>query len=73
MLLKVIIILLLILVLYCLASGLWFLAKEERGSTKLARALTWRIILSVCLFLFLIFAYFMGWIAPHGLVVVPSS
>lgn len=58
------------LIIYNLGSALYHLA-TERGpadsekSAKLLRALTWRIGLSVALFLFILFAYWRGWIHPH--------
>jgi len=35
----------------------------DRGVVK---ALTWRIGLSIALFLFIMFSYWMGWVVPHG-------
>ncbi len=55
-----------------LGTALYHLS-TERGpadrekSAKLLRALTWRIGLSVALFLFLLFAYWQGWIHPHAI------
>ena len=36
-------------------------------SSRMANALTWRIGLSVALFLFILLAHFMGWIQPTGI------
>ncbi len=72
MLLKIITIVLLLVILYCLGSGLVFLVRDGKGTTRMAKALTWRIVLSICLFLFLMMAYFLGWIVPHGIVPVAS-
>jgi uncharacterized membrane protein len=48
-----------------LAAGLFMV---RGGPTKrMANALTWRIGLSVALFLSIIFAYSMGWIQPTGI------
>ena len=47
------------------AAGFFMLRNKGRGD--MARALTVRIGLSVALFLFILFAYFMGWIKPTGL------
>lgn len=73
MLLKIIVAALLIVIFYCLGSGLWYLVRGETGTVKVAKALTWRIFLSCVLFVFLIVAYTLGWIAPHGVIVVPTS
>ena len=72
MLVKIAVIVFLLIILYCLGSGLYFLVKEGRNSVAMAKALTWRIGLSIALFALLIFAYAMGWVAPHGVVVVGS-
>jgi len=41
---------------------------EDRGrGTRTVRALSWRIGLSLLLFVLLIIGYFMGWIHPHGI------
>lgn len=39
----------------------------EGDSRKTLRALTWRLVFSIGLFLLLYLASFMGWVAPHGL------
>lgn len=64
---KILIILVLLVVIYCLASALFFLAKGEVDSIKMVKALTWRIVLSLLLFGFIILSYFLGWITPHGI------
>jgi hypothetical protein len=40
-------------------------SSRPEDSGKMVKALTWRIGLSVGLFLLLIAAYFMGWISPQ--------
>lgn len=42
------------------------LSRGQGDSQKLARALTWRIGLSIALFLLLMIAWYTGLIAPHG-------
>ncbi len=69
MIIKVIIILLLITIVYCLGSAVFFMLRDKTGSKSMAKALTWRISLSLLLFILLLFSYFMGWIAPHPLVI----
>jgi hypothetical protein len=69
---KIVIALVLLGVLAALASaGLFMLRKprggDERGK-KMANALAVRVGLSVALFLFILFAYSMGWIQPNGLL-----
>lgn len=66
---KVIIILFMISIFYALGSALYFLIRDTKGdSTRIVKALTWRIGLSFVLFLFLMIAFAMGWITPHGVV-----
>ena len=66
MFLKIFVLLVFCVILYCLGSGAFYLTKRT-DSKAFAKALTWRIILSVLLFGFLFLAYSMGWIAPHGI------
>lgn len=66
---KLIIIIFIFLILYCLLSGLYFLVREktEADSDRVAKALTWRITLSLLLFILLFVAFWLGWIAPHAI------
>ncbi|MBV9344434.1 MAG: twin transmembrane helix small protein [Gammaproteobacteria bacterium] len=51
-----------------LGSGLFHLSRGgPDDSRRLARALTVRITLSLCLFALLVIAWYLGYIAPHGL------
>jgi len=53
-----------------LAAGLFMVRggpDEQDKAKRMANALTWRIGLSVALFLSIIFAYSMGWIQPTGI------
>ena len=61
---RIIIILLLLGIIYSLASGLFYLNRGKDDSGRLAKALTWRIALSVVLFASLIIAGIMGWVEP---------
>lgn len=62
----------LLAIIVSLGAGLYYLLTErEPKSRKLMYALTWRVGLQLALLVFLVFAYFMGWIAPHG--VLPAS
>ncbi|HLY52472.1 MAG TPA: twin transmembrane helix small protein [Steroidobacteraceae bacterium] len=57
-----------------LGTGLYHLARGggEEDSRKLARALTWRIALSIALFALLMLAWYFGLIAPHGVQPQPT-
>lgn len=54
-------------ILASLASGLVYLFKDEGDSRRTVRALTWRISLSVALFVILLLAYAAGLIEPGRL------
>ncbi len=46
----------------------YFITHKNRQDEKhLARSLTIRMLLSIILFIVLFFAYYMGWLHPHGL------
>ena len=64
---KLIIIAALIAIIGSLGSALFQLSRGTGDSQKMLRALTWRIGLSVGLFLLLLLAWRMGLIRPHGL------
>lgn len=53
-------------ILAALFSGLFFLVRDQGRSTRTVRALTWRIGLSLALFLLLLAGYYFGLIQPHG-------
>ena len=64
---RLLVILMLVAIVYSLASGLLYLTKDQEDSGGLVRALTWRICLSLLLFGFLILSGYMGWIEPGEL------
>lgn len=64
---KIIIILLFLAALGSLASAMVFLVKDKGETNRTAKALTYRIGISVFIFLLLMFAYFAGYIEPHGI------
>jgi hypothetical protein len=63
---RIIVILAFIGILGSLASALFYLMRDKGGSSKTVNALTLRIGLSVALFLFLLFSYWMGWVETTG-------
>lgn len=63
---KGIMVLFFISIFFALGSALYFLVKGDQ-SEKIVEALTWRIGLSLLLFVLLFFCFAMGWIAPHPL------
>jgi apolipoprotein N-acyltransferase len=64
---KLLIIAVLAAIIFSLGSALFQLSRGKGDSKKMLRALTWRIALSVALFLVLLIAGRMGYIRPHGL------
>ncbi|MBJ6982128.1 MULTISPECIES: twin transmembrane helix small protein [unclassified Luteimonas] len=57
----------LILIVWNLGAGLYYML-VDRGTTKrTVNALTRRIALSVALILLVVLAIWMGWITPHGI------
>lgn len=66
MLMKLLIVLVMLVILGVLLSSLIFLVKDEGKTERTVKALTWRIILSICLFIFLFVAFYFHWIEPHG-------
>jgi len=63
---KIFIILGLLLILYSLGSALIFLVKDHGEGDRTVKRLTWRIALSLLLFLALWAAYQMGYIEPNS-------
>ena len=68
---KTVIVIALLAVLGVLASAGYFLVRKGQSKTdrdtRLARALAWRVGLSISLFLFLLLSWRMGWIQPTGI------
>ena len=57
----------LILIVWNLGQGLYYMLADRGQSKRTVNALTRRIALSVALILFIILAIYMGWITPHGI------
>lgn len=54
------------LILASLFSSLFFLIRDQGRSKRTVKALTWRVGLSLGLFLLLLAGYYFGLIKPHG-------
>ena len=67
MLAKTIIVVVMLIILVALFSSLVFLVRDKGKSERTVKALTWRIGLSLGLFIFLILAFKFHWIAPHDM------
>jgi hypothetical protein len=71
---KILIIIFLVTILYSLGSALVFLVRDHGEGDRTVNRLTWRIGLSLVLFLFLWGAYQLGWIEPNsGPVRIPVT
>jgi len=65
---KLFIIGVMIVILYCLGSGLVYLVKDMGNGRRTVKALTWRIGISFSLFLLLMLGFMTGILVPHGVV-----
>lgn len=72
MLVKVLIVLAMAAVLFSLFRSLYFLA-TEKDSKRTVKNLSWRIGLSILLFVLIIVGIFTGYIEPHGLPTVDPN
>ena len=61
------VILALVCIVGLLFSALFFMFKDKGDSKRMVRALTWRVALSVSLFLLLMVGFYFGWIGKEGL------
>jgi hypothetical protein len=64
---RLVILVALVAILVSLGAALGFTARKRSTSSWTVSALTIRIALSVALFIFLLVAWALGWIEPHGL------
>jgi hypothetical protein len=67
MLMKIVVVLILLAIVASLGSGLFFLVRDKGHSKRTVKALTWRIGMSLALFVLLMIAYALGLIQPHGI------
>lgn len=64
---KIVILLFLLVILYNLGAGLYYMMVDKGATDRTVKALTRRIALSVALILLVMFGIWMGWIQPHDL------
>ena len=67
MLFKSIIVILLFMILVSLGRALYHMVRKERNPDGVVNSLTYRISLSVLLFVLIFFGVYMGWITPHAI------
>jgi DUF2909 family protein len=58
--LKIVVLLFIFLILASLGSALYFMVKDKGASERTAKALTWRVVLSVTLFALLMLGFHFG-------------
>ncbi len=61
----------LLLILWHLGAGLYYMMVDKGTTNRTVNALTKRIAWSIVLILLLVLAIKMGWITPHGVGQVP--
>lgn len=64
---KLIIVGFLVVILYNLGAGLYYMMVDKGTTNRTVKALTRRIALSVGLIVIVMFSIWMGWITPHDL------
>lgn len=64
---KIIVLLFIVFILASLGSALYYLLKDQGKTDRVVKALTWRIGLSMALFISLMASYYFGWIPETGL------
>ena len=62
---KLVVIVLLLAIVASLASGLFYLARDDQNSPRVLKALKIRVALSAILILFLLLSYYMGWMGDY--------
>ena len=64
---KILVVVIFLGIVAAMGSALYYLVKDRGDSDRLARALTWRVAISVSLFALLFVFWWAGLIQPHGL------
>ena len=62
---KVIVLIFVALILLSLGSALYYLIKDRGGSNRTVKALTWRVALSIMLFVLLMLGFHFGFITSR--------
>lgn len=68
MVIKIILLIFLLLIIGSLGASMFSLIKDRGETDRTVKFLTYRIILSIILFVILGVSFLMGWIQPHGLL-----
>jgi len=62
---KLVVVGLLLAIVVSLGSGLFYLARDDKSSPRVLKALKIRVALSATLILFLLLSYYMGWMGDY--------
>ena len=65
---KYVILVFIVFILGSLLSALYYMIRDKGQSTRAVRTLTWRVGLSIMLFLILMLGSYFGLISPQGLM-----
>lgn len=66
---RVVVLIALAAIVVSLGSALYHLSRgTQKDSAKMARALTWRIVLSIALFALIMIAWYAGLVTPHSVM-----
>ncbi len=65
---KIVVFALLVVIIFSLASGMFFLVRDKGQSNNTVKSLTVRITLSILLFVLLFVGLVTGMIKPHGIM-----
>ncbi len=65
---KIVIVVFMLAIVYSLGSALYCLVSKRGGPDQMVKALSWRVGLSIALFILLFIAENLGYIQPHGLL-----
>jgi hypothetical protein len=49
------------------------MTRKEADQRKMVKALTWRISLSLIVFILLLIGFLMGWLTPHALIMLNNT
>ncbi|HEC28758.1 MAG TPA: twin transmembrane helix small protein [Gammaproteobacteria bacterium] len=63
---KILVVALLLVIISALFSGMYYMMKDKGKSDRTVKALTWRIGISIALFVILLIGQATGLIEPHG-------
>lgn len=67
----IIVLVILGIIVISLFSGMYYMLHDKGNSTRMLKALTVRIVISLILFAILMIGYWAGWIHPHSLGLAP--